>query len=192
MPAAQSTSKEQQPAVQIDTTAAAAELEQLLAKVAGGGVTPLLTKQVLDKILEAAAAAAAANAVQQQLSPQQAQPQQRPSLPDLSNAQETKETVVVNGAEDNDEDECEDSPAESNSPATEECLPRKSNLSGRSRNGGGDKLSVRFDPKQVNYCLHLLCQKRGPNDTSFNRYLCTKEPPAAVEHPMAKTVAVAR
>ena len=39
------------------TDPAVLNLEQLLSKVAAGGMAPLLTKQVLDKLLEAAAAA---------------------------------------------------------------------------------------------------------------------------------------
>ena len=127
---------------------ASLELEQLLAKVAAGGVAPLLTKQVLDKLLEAAIAA---NMIQQPV--QIKSPQQHSSLPDLMNqvGHSMPEPSITNGGASGDDEE--ESPTESISPVTEGGTPRKSNLmTGRSKNSGSEtrQLSVRFDPNQVN------------------------------------------
>ena len=136
------------------TDPAILNLEQLLTKVASGGMAPLLTKQVLDKLLEAATAAAAANLLQQQQQQQQQQlksPQTHSSLPDLTNQTESRDTVRT-GSLTNDEEE-EDIPTDTNSPVgVDGCAPRKSNLmTGRGKTGGADarQLSVRFDPNQV-------------------------------------------
>lgn len=148
------------PELTTTTDPAVLNLEQLLSKVAAGGVGPLLTKQVLDKLLEAAAAA---NLIQ----PQQQQQQQQTglrrspdshstSLPDLTSQTEADGSTQT-GSNDDEDDE---SPAETNSPVGEGCTPRKSNLmSGRSKNGGADsrQLSVRFDPNQVSHiCTYCL------------------------------------
>lgn len=143
----------QSPPEQATTTdAAVLNLEQLLSKVAAGGAGPLLTKQVLDKLLEAAAAA---NLIQPQQQPQQQQTGLRrspdshsTSLPDLTSQTEPDGNTQTGSNDDEDDG----SPADANSPVGEGCTPRKSNLmSGRSKNGGADsrQLSVRFDPNQV-------------------------------------------
>ena len=141
---------------------ASLELEQLLAKVTAGGVAPLLTKQVLDKLLEAAIAA---NMIQQPIqikSPTKNSQQQHSSLPDLMNQVSQPMTQehhsVTNGGASGDDDE--ESPTESISPVTEGGTPRKSNLmTGRSKNNGSEarQLSVRFDPNQVNNKTTSLC-----------------------------------
>lgn len=143
------------------TDPAILNLEQLLSKVASGGMAPLLTKQVLDKLLEAAAAAAAANLLQQQQlqqqQPQQPQqlrsPQTHSSLPDLTNQSEPRENRTGSVSNDEGEDEI---PADTSSPVGDGSAPRKSNLmSGRGKNSGADarQLSVRFDPNQVSRSL---------------------------------------
>ena len=138
------------------TDPAVLNLEQLLSKVAAGGMAPLLTKQVLDKLLEAAAAA---NLIQ----PQQQQPtglRRSPdthssSLPDL-----TTQTEPDGNQTGSNDDEEEETPADASSPVGDNrCTPRKSNLmTGRSKNGGADsrQLSVRFDPNQVSHCCISL------------------------------------
>ncbi|XP_046647588.1 protein prickle-like isoform X2 [Daphnia pulicaria] len=131
------------------TDPAVLNLEQLLSKVAAGGMAPLLTKQVLDKLLEAAAAA---NLIQPQQQQQLTGLRRSPdahssSLPDLS----TQTEPDGNQTGSNDDEE-EDTPADASSPVGDGCTPRKSNLmTGRSKNGGADsrQLSVRFDPNQV-------------------------------------------
>ena len=141
-------------------------LEQLLSKVAAGGMAPLLTKQVLDKLLEAAAAAAAANLIQQQQQQQQQplrNPQTHSSLPDLTNQTEPVDNGTGSVSNDDDEEEEEEIPADTSSPVGDGCPPRKSNLmSGRGKNSGADarQLSVRFDPNQVkhHYCIPTLRQ----------------------------------
>lgn len=143
------------------TDPAVLNLEQLLSKVAAGGMAPLLTKQVLDKLLEAAAAAAAANLIQQQQQQQQPQlrsPQTHSSLPDLTNQTEPDDNRTGSLTDDEEEEEEEDNTADNSSPIGDGCTPRKSNLmSGRGKNGGADarQLSVRFDPNQVRYILIL-------------------------------------
>lgn len=135
------------------------DLEQLLAKVAssGGAVDPEVTKQVLDKLLEAAVAAKI-------IPPQQQQQQQQ--LPQEPQTQQPEEvvTAVVHNEEgddeaDEDDEEEEESPVDcsSSSPVAEggnsnNRQPRKSSLlsGGRTRsNADARQLSVRFDPKQV-------------------------------------------
>ena len=111
-------------------------------------MAPLLTKQVLDKLLEAATAAAAAKLLQQQQQQQQNSPSTHSSLPDLSKPTESDDNQ--RGSITDDEDE--DLPADTSSPIGDGNVPKKSNLmSGRSKNGGSDsrQLSVRFDPNQV-------------------------------------------
>lgn len=143
-------------------------LEQLLAKVASGAVDPLLTKQVLDKLLEAAMAAKIIQppaqlpqpVQQQQQQPQQQQEDVTPAVivhrQEEQNVNNGRDAQNGDDGEEDDEEEDEEeeeSPAESSSSPVTEGLPRKSNLliGGRSKSNGADsrQLSVRFDPKQV-------------------------------------------
>lgn len=140
------------------STSADIDLEQILASVTAGGSPPVLTREVLDKLLAAAAAAASAKLCggkNYQLPPPPPPVASsslgnakdlHSSLPNLTDA--TQERSSASAGED-------DSPTESNCASGDGlAAPRKSNLSGRSK-GGADarQLSVRFDPKQVT----LIC-----------------------------------
>lgn len=142
------------------TDPAVLNLEQLLRKVAAGGMAPLLTKQVLDKLLEAAVAANLIQPQQRQLTGLRRSPDAHSSsLPDLS----TQTEPDGNQTGSNDDEE-EDTPADASSPVGDGCTPRKSNLmTGRSKNGGADsrQLSVRFDPNQVRLVVIFILRSCG-------------------------------
>ena len=127
------------------TTDAEIDLEEILASVTAGGTPPVLTKQVLDKLLAAAAAAAAAKltAARNLPSPQKSADKDiHSSLPNLNEAPKQDEAGTSSSSNG-------DSPTDP-SPTTDGCAPRKSNLSGKVKSGqDARQLSVRFDPKQV-------------------------------------------
>ena len=124
-------------------------LEEILASVTAGGAPPVLTKQVLDKLL--AAAAAKLSAVRNH-PPEEV----RSSLPNLSQVP-LEETSSCSSRPSSNSDS---SPTDPSLPDAG-CPPRKSNLSGKVKGQGQGQLSVRFDPKQVGTRLNW----------SFNEFL---------------------
>ena len=109
------------------------DLEQLLSTIGAVG-NPVLSKQVLDKLL-LAAAQAAANICQR------SNQQQRVELDTHDAPVEAAAALAETGAE---------TGAAQDQIGSCDSTPRKSNLSGRTKNSSDVKqLSVRFDPKQV-------------------------------------------
>ena len=127
------------------------DLQEILSSVAAGGVPPVLTKEVLDKLLMAAAAAAAANLqLQQPTLGGSTSRSHHASLPELNQATEAAAdssdgSVHLNGA-------AAAVTVPSPQSSGDGSAPRKSNLTAkRDKQTGRDeaKLSVRFDPNQV-------------------------------------------
>ena len=112
-------------------------LEEILASVTAGGAPPVLTKQVLDKLLAAATAAAAAKLGAVRNHPPE---EVHSSLPNLNEAPQDDASSLQPSSN------SDSSPTDPSLPDAG-CPPRKSNLSGKVKGQG--QLSVRFDPKQV-------------------------------------------
>lgn len=133
------------------------DLQEILSSVASGGIPPVLTKEVLDKLLAAAAAAAAASNLQPNhgvSSPPDSVRSIHSSLPDLSDSQRHQQSAAAAASG----SASLLSPADSSGAggAYGSNVPRKSNLTvGRGKSGRSEEakqqLSVRFDPKQVIY-----------------------------------------